>query len=266
MPPDPCTAIRRISNYVARWIQLQQNVGEESITDWLLYESARRIPQIAYRKFTRSEEAKESGADFDWCLLTSRRCLTFRVQSKRAPGNTDLYPSIAYSNRHGLQIERLIEASRSDNVRPTYAFYTDPIPGTPFGCQFASKAGPRTGAFLAPAGWVYHTFVVPARSQVMRENLLGKSIPLECLACCHLAQKSLDQFLQAYFAQVDANAGADISSNLGVSDAPPGWASALLQESLQRGASNTSVPDWWDREYAHLAARTGAVLVWDLRR
>ena len=260
MPQNPCVELTRISSYLADWISGQGSVGEESLTDWLLYECARTIPRLKYHKFTRSQEAKVSGADWDWCLITSGATFTLRVQAKRARASRDLYPALAYTNQYGLQIERLIASAKSSNVRPVYAFYPDPVAGTPIACQPEPASASTTGALIAPAGQIYQTFVRPAREPVMRKDVLAKAIPLECLACCEIAISDFSDFVGRYFAGPDAEGEDPLDTSLGVTQEPPTWATSLLQES-----DGAAVPAWWEGEFRFLAEQTGAVVVWDRR-
>src|SRR4051794_15384852 len=115
MPRDRiCRSIIQASTYVADWIGRQPEVKEESITDWsldwLAYQTNYRL---AYRLFTRHEEARTTGADFEWWILGNERAFKARVQAKRLRADTDNYPGLAHANDYGLQIVRLIENARA---------------------------------------------------------------------------------------------------------------------------------------------------------
>ena len=261
MPTDPCRALRRVSRYLSRWVDGQPEVGEESLTDWLLFESRRLIPNVYYRKFKRLEEGRKTGADWDWCIIGPKRSFTFRVQAKRARRGEDFYPALVYSNRHGLQIDRLLSSAKHDNVRPLYSIYPDPIAGTPTNCCTTLKAKRRMGAFLIPAAWLYKTFVLPARQRVDVPKILVRALPLKCLACCILATQDLEAFFRRFLDDTDDGTAAGLPADIGVTTSPPPWAQSLMSVSQAR----EEVPEWWDKEFRHLSDNTDALLVWDLR-
>jgi hypothetical protein len=107
-----CNAIKALSAQVHHWMTRQPAVGEESLTDWLLFEVSERLPQVRYHKFNRFEEARASGADWDWWFVGNRVSMGWRVQAKKLKKDSDNYADIARANRFGLQIEKLLEIIR----------------------------------------------------------------------------------------------------------------------------------------------------------
>ena len=122
-----CTEFVRVSEYVHDWCQKQSSVGEESITDWILFELSKSVPQIKYMKFTKSQEARKTGADWEWWFVDNRHFIRLRIQAKRIKNSSeDLYPKLLYSSRkHGLQIDKLINDAQTNNAIPLYAWYYD---------------------------------------------------------------------------------------------------------------------------------------------
>lgn len=78
-----CENLKESSLYIKRWIDGQPEVKEESISDWLLFDMSQKIRRIVSKSFTRHEEAKLTGADWEWWILYSNVAYKFRVQAKR---------------------------------------------------------------------------------------------------------------------------------------------------------------------------------------
>ena len=76
------------------------------LLDWLLFNISSKINRITYKSFTRNEEAKITGADWEWWFLYRKFSYKFRVQAKKIKTKGDNYSSIVYSNKYGLQIDR----------------------------------------------------------------------------------------------------------------------------------------------------------------
>ena len=109
---NSCDQFRAATSYVAKWIASQDGVGEESINDWLLFNLSEKASNLKYKKFSRVQEANKTGADWEWWFVEAQYSLKLRVQAKRLRRGKDVYPSLAYANRHGLQIEKLLSDAR----------------------------------------------------------------------------------------------------------------------------------------------------------
>ncbi|MFI0430685.1 DUF6615 family protein [Mariniflexile sp. HMF6888] len=79
-------------------------------------------PNISYQLFNRIQEARTTGADFEFWILTNNFNFRARVQAKRLRQNKDHYSSIAYTNNYGYQIEKLRTDAISNGFGPLYAF------------------------------------------------------------------------------------------------------------------------------------------------
>ena len=112
---NDCILLKESSVYIRNWIDKQSNVKEESLTDWLLFEVSNKIKRITYKAFSRNEEAKITGADWEWWFLFKSNSYKFRVQAKKIKTNGDNYSSIAFSNKYGFQINKLISDSIDNN-------------------------------------------------------------------------------------------------------------------------------------------------------
>lgn len=259
-----CDAIRDIACRVAVWMGGQPSVGEESLTDWALFEVSQRLPWVRYRKFTRHEESRESGADWDWWLVSRGGALGLRVQAKKVVAGADHYRGLAHTSRTGLQMELLLEASREDNLLPFYALYHCAIAQVGLKCGGGTAFGVGEGIALADAGSLYTRFLKPGRGRVDAEGLLSESNPLSCLFCCPLVSErgsdpvhSAYRFITHYYGEgLREFANRDLNTP-GLLEKPPAHIQALLE--------HESVPEWWEREFAPSLRQTNAVFVCDLQ-
>jgi hypothetical protein len=145
---DPCKQLLIVSEKTHEWISNQSNVGEESLTDWILYEISQRINKSYYVKFNRIQEGRKTGADWEWWFIGNKKSLRLRVQAKKIEGLKDIYSSLAYVNRHGMQIEKLIEDSKNSNAIPIYALYTAPLNTPKVKCKGKPKPRNSEGIFF----------------------------------------------------------------------------------------------------------------------
>jgi len=176
MPRDAlCRSVIEASIYVAGWIDRQPQVKEESITDWALDWLAQKTNRFAYKLFTRHEEARVTGADFEWWILGDNRAFKARVQAKRLKADVDNYPGLAHTNEHGLQIVKLIENANAEAAAPLYLFYANSL------VLEAPRVG--NGMFVAAAKQIDDSFVRPEREYVNDHDVLDRSIPLSVIFC-----------------------------------------------------------------------------------
>lgn len=255
---------------MASWLRKQPAVGEESLTDWLLYQLAERVPWIRYVKFTRHQEARETGADWEWWFVGRKENLGVRVQAKKLAVGTDNYGSLAYSNRSGMQIERLREDAAQRGLLSFYAFYADGASGVRVMCGGNAAAGASEGAFLADANTLYVSHIRSGRAKVTSDAILQASNPLSCLVCCPMASDGRRGIEGVYRYIRNYHPGAlDPSltdgSIRGSDDRPgihaqlPAYVSFLLDRSREE-----AVPDWWVHEH-RVPPETSALLLCDLR-
>jgi len=262
-----CTESVRVASRVAHWIGRQPTVGEESITDWLLFEVSERLPWVCYKKFTRHAESRESGADWEWWFVSRRRSLGLRVQAKKVTAGIDHYQGLAHTSRTGLQIELLIDAARRDNRLPFYALYHCPTGPPTVRCGGQNGAGKDEGVFFADAGSLYTRFLKPGRAKVEADALIAHSNPLSCLFCCPMATQHgndpVDGVYNQIFAYFADGLRETANSNVdrpGIEERPPQYVQALLEQA-ERGV----VPAWWEQEFAASLRETNALLVFDFR-
>jgi len=172
---------REANDYVAGWIRRQPTVKEESITDWLLDFFHQKTPNIRYYEFNRFEEARFSGADWDWWFLLRNGCYKIRVQAKKIRRGKDHFLELARSNQTGYQIDLLIESSSRYNFYPLYVLY-----GNTEGVERCPKHSKCTVLSICSAQEVYKLLFGTKRHRVDSRDVLSLSIPLECLFTCPL--------------------------------------------------------------------------------
>lgn len=190
-----CKILKEASCYVRRWINKQPSVGEESLTDWLLMEVSEKIDKIKYQSFTRHQEARITGADWEWWFLYPHIAYKFRVQAKKTYVNN--YGSLNYTNKHGKQIDKLINDAKNKNFIPLYAFYSNDVNITACPKGFKDE-----GVYLANAMELNQTLIIatPTKKIITNDDILLHSIPISCVLCCELIQiEGFDSFVDKYF-------------------------------------------------------------------
>ncbi len=176
-----CDVIHDAASYVHTWLRRQPSVKEESLTDWMLFNISEHSPQVRYKLFTRHEEARVTGADWEWWFVGNTQSLRLRVQAKKAQGTKDIYSELARTNAYGLQIDKLLSDASKQNAIPLYAFFSS------IASAQHCKMQQSEGVHLASAHRVYSDFIAPARQKVTPQAVLALSKPLSCVACCPLA-------------------------------------------------------------------------------
>ncbi|MGB7061789.1 MAG: DUF6615 family protein [Candidatus Zixiibacteriota bacterium] len=259
-----CEKLKTSSVYVRDWIERQPAVKEESITDWLLYEVSEKIGGIIYRAFTRHQEARETGADWEWWFLFPAFSAKMRVQAKKIDPGKDNYPAIAHTNRYGLQIEKLLQDSKGKNFIPLYAFYT---------ClQEEVMCGRRIndeGVYAVGGNRVYTDFVQNGKRTVQPSDILARSVPLSCFLCCPLSQEGSSwfiRFLSRYYGG-EIGRGPEQEGPFDAEEEIPGiyrqvpkYVSSFIEHARER------LPDWWEQEFRGYLEGANALVVYDVRK
>ena len=254
---NDCKLLKDSSLYIRHWIHKQSNVKEESLTDWLLYDISNKIKRISYKAFSRNEEAKVTGADWEWWFLFKSYSYKFRVQAKKIKTNGDNYSSIAYSNRHGLQINKLISDSIDNNSIPIYSFYTNKINRVKCGKHILDE-----GVYITGANGLYDKFIKVGRQKVQFDDILEDSIPLSCMLCCPLAHPSRDKhdftkFISNYFSSELKNNDSD--RFIGQYKEIPFYVNSLIE------ISNEDKSDFWEKEFESYIENINGILIFDNR-
>lgn len=254
---DDCLQLKKSSMFIRKWIDDQNHVKEESLTDWLLFDISNKINRITYKAFTRNEEAKTTGADWEWWFLFRKYSYKFRVQAKKIKTSTDNYSSIAYTNKYGLQIEKLIKDSTIDNYIPIYAFYTNKVDRVKCGNNIIDE-----GVYIIGANGINNKFLKVGRRTVDYNDILEDAIPLSCMLCCPLSQGGNNdfefiEFLTRYF-EFELKQG-DSENYLGQYKEIPNYIKPLIK------TSNKITPDWWEKEYETYLKNINGIVIFDNR-
>jgi len=254
-----CEELKKSSSYVRRWLTNQPVVKEESLTDWLLYNVSKNVPSVLYHAFTRHQEARETGADWEWWILFKTHSIRLRVQAKKVSSSKDNYPDLARTNRYGLQIDMFLDGARKANAIVLYALYSAQDSRTMCGSHHTEY---DDGVYLAGASRLNSDFISGGRKHVNADNLLSRSVPFSCFACCpllHGRDGSMTEFFKNYFeSELETDKERNVEHR-GIHSELPRYISSLLEH---RGES---VPDWWENEFKYLLQDFNAVLVYDFR-
>lgn len=247
-----CREVTEVCAELTRWMAGQPSVGEESLTDWLLYDLSRRVPRVAYQKFTRWDEGTRTGADWEWWLWFDAFALGVRVQAKRLAAS-DNYAGIAYSNRTGMQIDLLRDDARQEGLLAAYCFYTSST--LPSKCGKAPSPG--QGAYMADADDIFNAVIAPGRRRVTPSDVLAETTPLSCWFCCPLMAHADGGRTVPFFDRYHQRF-AEAWPERGFREVPPEYALRLLEApsvDLERD----------NRSNLGYEGSAGALLVVDLR-
>lgn len=256
-----CKSFSDCSAEVKRWLTKQPEVKEETLTDWLLYSLSEKIPAIKYRQFTRTEEGRKTGADWEWWFVFSnKKSFAARVQAKKLKSNIDCYPGIAYTRNDRLQIERLLDDSAKDGLASFYSFYSIEN-GKSTMCSGQMNG---EGVYLAEANKLRDEFILKSRIKLFPQEVLKFCNPVSCLFCCPMtyeAGKNIEEgfrrYLNQYFPTYSSNLGERQNiQELGFRDTP---------NYIQQLLDTAELPDWWETEYRSYLEKTNAILIIDLR-
>lgn len=190
-----CPILQLASVYVRNWMERQPEVKEESVTDWFLDWTQFHCPQLAYASFTRHEEGRVTGADWEWWIVARGTALKIRVQAKRLKEAEDNYPGITHSNAHGMQIDKLIDDAEAQDALALYAFYA--VGGGACNSHACANNLDPFAVFVADAHRIRDTFVNAARQPVPKASVLQHCASLHCLFCCARAPGGLGEGLAA---------------------------------------------------------------------
>lgn len=261
-----CEEFKKSSEYINRWLNNQNAVGEESITDWLLFNLSQKLPELSYIKFTRHQEARITGADWEWWIVGDKSSLHLRIQAKRIKHGVDNYPGLAYKNNHGSQIDKLIKDAKSKNYLPFYALYALPKINQKVLCAGQSNSAYLQGVFLASAETINNKFILKNKAKVDADDVLSYSNPLHCIFCCPMSflngSVSFYEYISRYFPEAigEKNSNINSKSRLGINDKAPNYVISLLQY------KDEGVPDWWENEFRDQVDDVASLVVLDIRK
>ena len=128
-----CESFSRLSrqtwNLLRNSIDMRFKIGEESITDWLLFELKRRHEyEVTIWKCNRYEEGKKTGADWLWWFIARNFGFGIQIQAKKLKAQTQRFEHLKklVGNSDVLQVDKLIDSAKSESppLHPMYCFYS----------------------------------------------------------------------------------------------------------------------------------------------
>lgn len=183
-----CNGFKDLANVV--WAVLPRSyefgvrMGEETITDCLLYSLATSCADsVKVYKSKRAEE-RATGADWEWCIGGRGAWFPMRVQAKKLDPRNGLFPNLMRNKgrQRTRQVNALLRSASASGSYPLYCFYTCEVNGEPASssCRCDSYV-PLMGCVVADAHAV--------RAMILRkENTLADVVqiahPWHCLVCC----------------------------------------------------------------------------------
>jgi len=254
MSNKDCHTLEASSKYIRNWLAGQPSVKEESLTDWLLYDVAKNSPNFLYRAFKRHEEARKTGADWEWWLLFPTHNIRLRIQAKKLIPKHNHKPDIARTNKYGLQIDKLLKDSTATNSIPLYALYSGN--STSSQCPNGIRG---EGVFIAGGNSIYANFITPGTKFISDSDLLALSNPLSCILCCPYSSSHIDYFSRYY---PDDSAVLPDRPNdpiRGIHQILPNYVDSFLEN------CRDGIPDWWEDEFKQDISDLEAMLVIELR-
>jgi len=252
-----CKIFRECSSDILNWLTKQPEVKEESMTDRFLFDISERLPIVKYKQFSRMEEGRKTGADWEWWFLfPNDNSFCARVQAKKLKNDEDNYAGIAYTKNGTLQIERLIEDSDKDNFASMYVFYSSENSQYTLceGLKKGLKVG-NEGVFIGDAVQLKDEIISKPRAKYLARDILKYTNPISCLFCCPMAKElsygGLKEYFKKYFPK---NIDTD-NNQKGFVETPRRISQFMNKES----------DTWWEKEYRYYIENVNAILVIDLR-
>jgi hypothetical protein len=210
---NKCTENIRLDNEVYDFIDFVNDVGEESITDYLVWQWRKLNKKFNYLnvdKHTRHFENKVSGADFElelW-ILTKSNNLSFVFQAKKIIPDYDAYCSkLNYKNGTNRQLDVLINYAKLKNKLPFYLFYSPADNNTKTKCPRNNIL--NSSLFMTDAYSVDNLTVNFKGKKLSKNRILDETNPFHCLFCCPLSDNEFATYFSKYFPNLSENHSFD---------------------------------------------------------
>lgn len=131
------TELKKRASWTHERLSLAQKLGtplgEETLTETLLLDLRQELGSyLEVNTFTKWEESRRSGADWEWwfCDGAGERMFGMRVQAKKLKLTRAGVPYYDFAYKPRLskkrQVDRLIEAARKERMPAVYALYNGP--------------------------------------------------------------------------------------------------------------------------------------------
>lgn len=204
-----CEENLKISKDVFGFIANVNEVKEESITDYLLWkwrEADNRLNYVNVSTFTREQENKVTGADFElelW-LVQRSNAVPLLIQAKKFLKDHDAYcGKLNYPANKGRQIELLISYAKAKGLLPFYLFYSTADADTKILCR-GGRIDPsreEMSLFMASAYEIKKIADNCQNRKISKNHVLAVSNAFCCLFCCPMGQY-LAEYIARYFPSV----------------------------------------------------------------
>jgi|TARA_B100000929_G_scaffold287190_1_gene273468 hypothetical protein len=204
---DHCQAHKSVTREVKEFLMNVGGVGEESITDFLLWKWAsinKKFKSINVSSFTKQEENKVTGADFEMEIWLVGRNISYPLvfQAKKFVKPYDAYVNkLNYPQNTKNQMNTLLTYASSSSKLPFYMFYSLPDEKTKAMCLHNDVED--CGVFMAHAKKVEEFADGKHGKKVSKNDLLSVSNPFHCIFCCPIAFRG---YFEEYFPSIDSEA------------------------------------------------------------
>ncbi len=195
---DICQTLKHVAEEVTEFTIQVSAVGEESITDylfwrWMLANLSQSFFQLQFESFTKNQESKVSGADFEleiW-LIGAEYSLPLVIQAKKISSEHKAYRSaFRYPKDTKHQIDTLLNYARTRKKVPLYIFYSQPISydKKPIGydnqtSRHIYRKSSDGGIYIAYAMDIMKFANRKPRAKVSKTEILNKCINFHDLFC-----------------------------------------------------------------------------------
>lgn len=218
---NTCAENRAIAELVYEFIKFVDDVGEESITDYLVWQWRKlnlRFNYLSVEKHTKKKENTTSGADFElelW-ILTDTASLPFVFQAKKLLKDYNAYPTkLGYLAANKIpQVDLLIQYANSQKKLPFYIFYSQPNDDTKTKCRMDGSTD-ETAIYITDAFTVKDLIGKYKNRRLSKNTILAETTPFHCLFCCPYVHDGYKKFTQVYFPNIN-----QISFEWGKKDVP----------------------------------------------
>ena len=180
-----------IKNSAWTWNKLREaralnfQIGEESITDFIVLNIKKwGIGKIAVDTFTRHAESV-NGSDWEWWFTgPSGKWLGMRVQAKVLNLTSEKYEYLHHKNKHGFQVDLLIDDANKNGLIPLYCMYTNWDPQKykiNWECHTHKPTVRHYGTSILSPQTVKR---LQLKSETRLSSVIVSLKPMHCLFCC----------------------------------------------------------------------------------
>lgn len=188
-----CETFQKLSSRTWRDLRDGQDIklSEETLTDInLLCIMRRHANEVRILKFSRADEGKRTGADWEWWFVKANDVFRLRVQAKRIEFRNNNYPGLHKNAPNGTkQVDLLIGDAIRNNLYPMYCFYNYWKSGpNHWQCSGRPPRRELLGCTIADATKVKR-FI--DNNTITAGSISNIWHPLHCIVCCDESSMSL---------------------------------------------------------------------------